>query len=110
MQVRSHVLEAYLPRKLANFTGRAERALLAGEATVRVPRTHAGDEGKLKGMHEHLVKAAQTLGSDQAFTKHVVEQTVAAVSGHLARRRPLHATGVVGAACPAPPLPRGRGG
>lgn len=40
---------------------------------------------KLAAQHAHLVTAAQALGTDQAFTKHVVLQTGEAIGGHLAQ-------------------------
>ena len=48
-----HVLETYLPRKLANFCG---RTTVDAQCIVRVPSQHDGDEGKIKGMWEQFVE------------------------------------------------------
>lgn len=54
--LREHVLEIYLPRKLAVLMGVSD----IGDAQVRLPCTYRPDEGKIKGMWERFAKVIHT--------------------------------------------------
>ena len=72
-----HVVEAYLPRKLATFCG---ASAMTAKTAVLVPPAHDGDEGKIKGMWERFVSDGvldlrvdlqpARLGASESFDQH----------------------------------------
>ncbi len=55
-QLVDHVLEKYIPRKLAQYLGLPLKSL-TDETIIRIPSKHEGSEGKIHGMWEQFVKS-----------------------------------------------------
>lgn len=55
LEVREHVVNTYLPRKLGNYLG-LKQSNLAPKSVIHVPSNYKGDEGKIKGLWEQFQK------------------------------------------------------
>lgn len=50
-EIRDHVLQKYIPRKLCNLIGSKH---VFDESIINIPDSYMGNEGKILGLHEHI--------------------------------------------------------